>query len=316
MIRHPILRIISQFFYGGYGAQIITDSIINSCKVAREGLNLGRLIERCTEARNYGSRLDHVVHANGHSTFINCTCIFIAESNAIYNTKQNETVWLNWINPNAVGFLDLYMDNYYVKRLVGGDIGKVKPKKTYYNNVNKDLLLDLWSNNSLPLDIINNFYNISNINNKNNTKAGTENYNALSDIFGGTCRDVQFHNATKSMLKSAMTLLDNYFHILLLELFNTNEAHIMLNKLLGGKAISKNYFNKADSNSGVLSRINGIVHYNDLNKLLNITEYALNYMPLHILNILNEQNALDIELFAHAIKVYQKQLQDMKIIDN
>ena len=99
ILRNPIERHASQFFFVGPGEKYVTENIIKSCRRSNSSACRGQSVKtkKCA------------------------TCTKAATEEAIAHLAKDERIWLNWMNDKAQhGFGERYMPNYYTHRLTAG----------------------------------------------------------------------------------------------------------------------------------------------------------------------------------------------------
>lgn len=279
MLRHPIKRVISQAFYNGFGSEVIYGLIVEMCNVDAGKVKendrpriVGLMEKRCAFHQNH--QLANIqLHAVPFGRrVVNCTCIFAAQAAGRSTVRGDDPSWLGWMEPRQRGFFDSYMDNYYIKRLVGfrGNRQYIVPDG---RSADADLLEDLWGVSKQPS--LQESVMASKGGAKGDKTLGMNNFGAMRDIL-----DVDTATPMPSspvLLEKAKELLEKHFDILILELLGEDSATKMLNSIIGGKAIS---ISSTASNMGSSTGAGAAPIKSPQLTGMDVREYALKVMLL------------------------------------
>lgn len=210
-------------------------------------------------------------HLRRHSRW-NCSCMITAYQEAISKLRSTPALWYEWmdVKPSYVSG-DHYIANYYTKRLMGLE---------QLRRENSSMAVDTarWC---LARDM--------------HCPAGTDDYNVLSTLVVGTAiasKDTDFVNATQVLEVSKRLVSEQLDFILVGEEQVSVGATIAAIKssMFGVYAPSPDYF-RSRVNEGHLSVMN--VSYDSL-------------IPAPVLSRMREENALDIALYEHAVRVFRE----------
>lgn len=296
MLRHPIRRVISQAFYNGFAVFITKKMVFEMCGVSID--NMGKFVSMCGGLKKRDSFTTNV---GGVEHLVNCSCLYSAQKEALASIKANETAWFLWME--TVDMIDTYMDNYFIKRLVGS-LERFEAIRFFLDpthTADPALLADLWGPTPRTVPVSGK---------RNGKLAITTDYDALAEVYSRTCRDVKTMRVTASMLEQAKALLEKHVTVLILEYFGDKASHAMLNTLLGGSTPNKEFVKQ---NGGVLSQNSTLAAIAADADIMNVEEFALQHMPPSVYAKLVEDNELDIQLFKFAVDLYLKRAAELDL---
>lgn len=279
--RHPLQRIISQAYYErGLGSFYIRRQIQRSCESGYDD----RVLSNCLKGGSFAS-----------TNHPDCGCYVATYNEARHTLRTNTTMWYEWFKLKGVG--DMYMDNYYIKRLV--TLEPAIPANTTLTQINKKCITKDTESSM----------NTSNLRVRapnagmNPTKRDCEHLDGfalLQNISSHAhCRYPKRASEydVALALQRAKYYLDHVFDFIILEHIHEEATKAVFEKLFFEEEQSL-HIHRVDNKS-----TNSF--HNDTTVTNNSTLYIpTEYMPQEIVDFLLVDNKEDIELYNYAVELF------------
>jgi len=274
ILREPIERIGSQAFYSRevVGTKTIVQFIVDRCAT-----NLSAAINIQTAHDLYEKCKRQDIHISIKPTLEICLCIDQAYRLAIEELRSNESLWFQWFelsdsSANDGWFLNFYKKNYFLERLFGGVSAL---NKAANNESFRSALRGLGKGCSDCNPAVNVVYELS----------------AMTACFLPR-RNLHSNPAmTRDTLTLAKQLLRTHIDFIIMEKYGEYSSAGAIASVLGAE-------------QHVIAKISNVSHHGR-GKFASTSSYR-DIMPQSVVKYLETENALDIEFYHYAVKVFEE----------
>ena len=261
--RHPISRIVSQAFYGGFADKLLRRNIHDYCA-----------------AQNMTDFVQYHIATCMSNPNANCDCIVHAYQDTLNTIKSNNnTLWFEWMKSNK-GFNDDYNTNYFIKRLyVNADVKRVYVgplngvESAIVSDICKDYNDSSTTNNNILVKNIPSWK--SNISSVAANLYSYNNYALIAFLYMDKCNYWNndwglTHAKYMHILNVVKQFIYHHVDYLLVEQLATNRSVTILQKVLGGPKLELSDFTD-NTNPSVYSRIEALIcKYRDKYQIIRI----------------------------------------------